>query len=482
MGKILEGLEPEKVFYYFEKICRIPHGSGNTDKLSDFCAEFAKKRGLDFFQDEMKNIVIFKEATKGKEKSPTLVIQGHLDMVAEKKPDSGHDFLKDPLKLRVDGDYIMAMDTTLGGDDGIAIAYALAILDSEEIPHPKLEVVFTVEEETGMTGAAAIDLSGLNGKFLLNIDSEEEGVLTVGCAGGLKSVAKFRLVKDFLTGKKYNLKITGLRGGHSGIEIDKERANAIILMGRVLYNLRNKTEIKLVNISGGNKDNAIPREAESSILIQDEELLFVRAILEETEANFKKEFSESDPNIQMSLQEEDFSEYEIFSDSQFDKILIFLMSVPDGVLNMSMKIPGLVETSSNLGIIRISGEYLEAVFALRSSVEERKEALNLKIKAIAKYLGAEYTQGSEYPEWDYNKDSVLIEFMKKTYLRMYGEELKINSIHAGLECGYILQKLGSNEAVSFGPEMHDIHTTEEKISISSIKRTYEYLLEILKEI
>lgn len=482
MGKVLEGLEPEKVLYYFEKICGIPHGSGNTDRLSDYCVEFAKKRNLEFFQDDIKNVIIFKNATEGRENSPTIVIQGHLDMVAEKLNDLDHDFLKDPLRLKVEGDYITAEGTTLGGDDGIAIAYALAILDSKEISHPKLEVIFTVEEETGMTGAANIDLSVLEGKYLLNIDSEEEGILTVGCAGGLRATAKFKLIKEKMSGKKCNLKVTGLRGGHSGIEIDKERANSNIIMGRILYDLRSRTDIKLINISGGSKDNAIPRETMCEVIFSNDELIFVKSILEDMELKLSREFSLSDPDIKIILKEEEFGEYEVLNDSQLDRVLIFLINVPNGVQNMSTKIPGLVETSTNLGIIRIKNSCFEAVFALRSSVKERKEALNIRIKSLAKYLGAEYAEGAEYPEWDYNSDSKLLEIMKQVYKKMYGKEPGISSIHAGLECGYILKKLGSNEAVSFGPEMHDIHTTEERISISSIKRTYDYIIEILKNI
>ena len=482
MSKVLENLKPEKVMYFFEEICLVPHGSGNNTKISNYVADFAKKRNLEFFQDGLKNIIVIKEATKGKENSPAVVIQGHLDMVTEKKSDSSHDFLKDSLRLKIDGDFIYAQDTTLGGDDGIAIAYALAILDSKEIVHPRLEVVFTVDEEIGMLGAAEIDLSSLQGKYVLNIDSEEEGILTVGCAGGLKSLTQIPLTRYSMLGKKYTIRLHGLKGGHSGIEIDKERANSNILLGRILYELRSKTDIKLINMFGGSKDNAIPRESTAEIVLTDEETFFVKTILEEKMENFNKEFLDSDPNIKIEIIENEISNYDVVLDSEFDKIVFFLMNVPNGVQNMSVKIPGLVETSTNLGIVRMDDEYFEAVFALRSSLKERKQALSLKIKSISKYIGANYIEGADYPEWDYNQNSKLLSVMKDIYKGMYGEFPKITTIHAGLECGYILKKINNSEAVSFGPNIFNIHTTEEKISISSIERTYNYLLEVLKNI
>lgn len=482
MSKVLENIEPEKVMYYFEKISRIPHGSGNSDGLSDYIAEFAKKKNLEFYQDSFKNIIVIKEATKGKETSKTLIIQGHLDMVAEKKPGSTHDFSKDPLKLRVEGDFISAKDTTLGGDDGIAVAYALAILDSKDIPHPKLEVVFTVDEEIGMIGAANIDLSFLEGKYVLNIDSEEEGVLTVGCAGGLKALVQIPLTRYELLGTKYTIRIHGLKGGHSGIEIDKERANSNILLGRILYELRSKTEVKLLNFYGGSQDNAIPRESTAEVVLTSQEVFYVKTLLEEQMSKLNKEFLDSDSGIKIEITENKLSTYKVISDSELDKIVFFLMNVPNGVQNMSAKIPGLVETSTNLGIVRMDENYFEAVFALRSSVKIRKEALSLRIKSLSKYLGATYTEGANYPEWDYNKDSKLLSIMIEVYKKNYGHEPKITTIHAGLECGYILEKIDGAHAVSFGPNMFNIHTTEEKISISSIERTYNYLLEILNNI
>lgn len=482
MSKILENLKPEKVMYFFEEISKIPHGSGNPEKLSNYIAEFAKQRNLEFQQDNLKNIILIKQATEGKEKSPTVVIQGHIDMVAEKKTSSTHDFLKDPLELKIDGDYIYAQDTTLGGDDGIALAYALAILDSEEIIHPRLEVVFTVDEEIGMLGAAAIDLSFLKGKYVLNIDSEEEGILTVGCAGGLKALTQMPLNRYSLMGKKYTIRLHGLKGGHSGIEIDKERANSNILLGRILYELRSKTDIKLINIFGGSQDNAIPRESTAEIVLKNDETFFVKTILEEMMQSFNKEFINSDPDIKIEIIENKISNYNVILDSEFDKIIFFLMNIPNGVQNMSVKIPGLVETSTNLGIIRMDGLYFEAVFALRSSVKERKKALSLKLKSISDYVGFNYSEGAEYPEWDYNQNSKLLSVMKNVYKLMYGEYPQITTIHAGLECGYILEKIKNAQAVSFGPNIYNIHTTEEKISISSIERTYNYLLEVLKNI
>ncbi len=482
MENKLGNIEPKNVLGFFEKICEIPHGSGNEKSLSDFCKEFAIERNLKFFQDQYSNIIIIKEATKGKELSETVILQAHLDMVNEKTITSNHDFEKDSLKLLVKDDYIFADQTTLGADNGIGVAYALAILDSDEIEHPRIEVIFTVEEEIGMMGAKNIDLSGLKGKFIINIDSEEEGVLTVGCAGGLKSKVEFKIQREKIFGKKYNLIISGLSGGHSGIEIDKERANANIILGRVINKLNTEFNIKIVNLSGGSKDNAIPRESHVEFILAENKYDNIVKCIESIQEELRKEYINSDSGISIDIEKLEEGEHEAIEASDAEKIITFLMMVPNGVQNMSMKISGLVETSTNLGILKTSEKSIELIMALRSSVKQRKTALSEKIECLSKYLGGKYEAGAEYPEWDFKLNSKLLDVMKNTYKNMYNKIPEVTTIHAGLECGYFIEKIKNTEAVSIGPNMYDIHTTEERISISSIKRTYEYILEVLKNI
>lgn len=468
-----------KVFEFFEEISSIPRGSGNTKKISDYCVDFAKTRNLEFYQDEMNNVIIWKAGTKGRENEEPVIIQGHLDMVAEKTSESSHDFEKDGLNLVYEGDYIYAKDTTLGGDDGIAIAYALAILDDDSLSHPPVEAVFTTDEEIGLLGAAKLDMNKLKGTRLLNIDSEEEGIILVSCAGGMTSESNIPLESKNKSGKEVVLTITGLKGGHSGVEITKERGNAVILMGRVLSELKKDIDMDIISIKGGLKDNAIPRECCVHMLCDEVDRL--ESLVLNINNVLSNEYISSDKEIKIVLSVNDEYSGKVMTKESFDKVCMYLNSVPNGIQNMSVDIDGLVETSLNLGIFETDTEKMKASYSVRSSVASRKVELGRKIKFITEYLGGTYNMYGEYPSWQYKKESCLRELMIDVYKKLYDKELIVEAIHAGLECGYFVQGKPELDVVSFGPNIYNIHTTEEKMSISSVNRTYDYLIEILKE-
>lgn len=479
---VLEGLQPERVFYYFEEITKIPHGSFHTKEISDYLVNFAEAHGLEVLQDSSNNVVIKKNASEGYENAPVVILQGHCDMVCEKTPDSTHDFLKDPLKLQIEGDFITAKDTTLGGDDGIAVAYALAILEDNTLKHPPLEVVITTDEEVGLLGAGALDTGCLSGRYLINMDSEEEGILWVGCAGGLTAKAEIPVRYEEIEGNLYEVTIDGLKGGHSGGEIDKIRANANKLMGRFLHLLGEKMAYALVNLQGGLKDNAIPRSSKALLTAEerDEGLLFETAGL--LEENLRTEYSGSDEEISIHVKPVGASAVRALHPVSREKIVFFLTYMPYGVEKMSGNIEGLVETSANPGIMKLAEEAFTVTFSVRSSVKSGKEELAGRIQYLTEFLGGEFSKDGDYPAWEYKKDSVLREIMRKTYVEVLGEEPLVKAIHAGLECGLFYEKMPGLDCVSFGPNMKDIHTTEEMLSISSTERMYRFLLKVLENI
>lgn len=480
--RVLEGLAPEKVFYYFEEITRIPHGSGNTTAISNYCVEFAKERGLEYYQDEFENVIIIKPATAGYENSKSVMIQGHLDMVNEKLPDSKHDFDKDPLKLMIEGDWITADGTTLGGDDGIAIAYALAILDSDDLEHPRLECVFTTDEEVGLTGANNLDCSNLKAEYMINIDSEDEGIFLASCAGGMRYNITLPVERVEREGLLVEFKLKNLTGGHSGCEIHKERANAVVLMGRALADIRKQVKYSLVNLYGGLKDNAIPRECSVQFAINEEDFDTLKSTIEKAVAVYKEEYALSDPDMDYEINSLGVSGVKAFSDEAFDKILIFLNFVPNGIQHMSLDIKDLVETSLNLGIANSVEDIISFSFALRSSVASRKIRLGDRMELLANYLGGTYECTGEYPAWSYKRDSHLRDIMCNTYKDLFGAVAKVEAIHAGLECGILSEKMPNVDMVSIGPDMKDIHTTEEMLSISSTQRVWQFLVEVLKRL
>lgn len=479
---MLETLQPQSVFKYFEEISCIPRGSGNTKAVSDYCAAFAREHGLRCYQDEWNNVIIIKEASEGREQASGVILQGHLDMVAVKEADSFHDFEKDPLPLTINGDWISSTKTSLGGDDGIAVAYALAILADDTISHPRLEVILTVDEETGMTGAKHIDLSMIRGKYMINLDSEEEGYILTSCAGGLNGDIRLPVQYTEAEGVFYTLSFEGLLGGHSGAEIGKERANAIKLAGRLLHTLGETAEIGVAAFSGGEKDNAIPRDCRIELFVRAEDASLFEETLRAEEAVYQAEYAVSDGGLSLKLTGHGSRCGRVLTPAAQEKLIFLLCNMPCGIQHMSMDIPGLPETSLNAGVARLSEECFSLTVSVRSSVRSRKHAVSRQLKYLTEFLGGEYVLCGEYPEWAYKRDSRLRELAAETYGELFGREAVIQAIHAGLECGLLLEKCPGLDIISIGPDMRDIHTPKERLSISSTRRTWEYLVALLKKL
>ena len=463
-----------RVFRYFEEFSAIPHGSGNTDMIAEYLVEFAKKRGLVCHRDEANNVVIKKPATEGYSERPTVIIQGHHDMVAEKAPDCKKDMEREGLDLYRDGDLLRAKDTTLGGDDGIALAYALALLDSDDIPHPALECVFTSDEEIGLLGAGALDGELLDGRLLINIDSDMEGIFTVGCAGGMRSdvTRKFDLIPCDMR-NCYELSLSGFKGGHSGVEIDRGRENGVKSLFKLLGELDG---VRLSLAVGGNADNAIPRGCKAVIFADDD----ITEAVAEAFAKLYAEIGSIEPDATYTLLPAKATDALCKEDS--DEVIAIINSLPSGVIAMSEDIPGLVQTSLNLGILRLEGGELSASFSVRSAKGNEKRSLGDRLAQIAYAHGCNYSERGAYPAWEYRKDSHLRDVMKDVYIRSYGKEPEIVTIHAGLECGLFSEKIEGLDCVSIGPDNFDIHTTEERLSLSSSRRVWEFLLEVLKSV
>ena len=478
--RALENCEPKRVFYYFEELCKIPHGSGNTKQISDYLVSFAKEHGLEYVQDEMNNVVIYKPATEGYEDAPAVILQGHMDMVCEKRPDVDHDFTKDPLNISVEDGYVTANGTTLGGDDGIAVAYGLALLESKDLAHPALEVLITVDEEIGLLGAEGFDCSVLKGKRLINLDSEAEGSLWISCAGGLSGISTIPVQRVEAEGQKAAVKITGLMGGHSGAEIDKKRANANVLMGRFLYSLQQETAYEIISLAGGQKDNAITREADAELLVED--INSVKACAEKLQKGFREEYAGTDEGITVEITDLGVASAKVLHPTSREKVLFFLMEVPFGIQKMSGSIDGLVETSTNIGIVKLGEDEFLGSSSVRSSVEAAGAALSDKICYLTEFLGGEYTVQGAYPAWEYRKDSPLRDQMVEVYEEMYGEKPNVVAIHAGLECGLFYKKIEGLDCVSLGPNMKDIHTSEEVLDIASTERVWKYLVKVLESL
>lgn len=480
--RVLENLEPNRVFYYFEEIANIPHGSRDTKRISDYLVDFGHRYHLETYQDEMNNVILIKEATAGYENAEPIIIQGHMDMVCEKEADSDINFETDPLSLYIDGDFVKAEKTTLGGDDGIAVAYALAILESDTISHPRLEVVITVDEEIGMLGAFEMDLSKLKGRRMLNIDSDDEGHFLTGCAGGMSVISNIPVRREAISGLGLEVCITGLEGGHSGAEIDKERGNANILMGRLFASLKEEMPFSIVHFAGGTKDNAIPRESKALLVIDEGDKEIAKNAIEEVCKQLQKEHSVTDPNvtIQTNFITEEKS-YQALDASSVMKIIFFLRETPDGMLHMSKSIKGLVETSLNLGILELQEDALHMVTSIRSSVSTRKEDLKNRLTMLIEFLGGEVNIEGDYPAWEYNSISPLRDEIEAVYTDMFGEKPIFEAIHAGLECGIFYEKLSGLDCVSFGPNNFDIHTPKERLSISSTKRVWDFIIKFLEQ-
>ena len=500
---VLSDLEPKSVFTFFEEITRIPHGSGNVEQISDYLVSFAKERNLFCIQDEWKNVIIVKEATPGYEGEPAVILQGHMDMVAVKKPDCDIDLRTEGLQVAVRGDEIYAEGTSLGGDDGIAVAYSLALLDSHTIKHPRLEVIITVDEEVGMDGARAIDLSMLTGNRMVNLDSEDEGIFLTSCAGGARVKCNLPLSVEEGEGTVYKVTLDGLLGGHSGGEIHKERGNSNCLFGRLLKRACDRIPVRLCKVKGGLADNAIPRETPGLLLVEEKDCAVFTEILSDLEEEIKGELVTRDPGFYIRAEAVDEmayssvdaagrKRYQCVSAADTKKAADFLAAMPNGVQAMSADMPGLVETSLNMGILEFDVEQdgasagcpvpvvLLAEFSVRSSVESAKHALIGKLHAITELAGGRNEVTGDYPGWAYRKDSPLRDKMVALYEKMYGVTPKVEAIHAGLECGILGSKIKDLDCVSIGPQMTAIHTTEETLSISSTRRVWEYLVTLLE--
>lgn len=476
---VLEELEPQEVFHYFEEISQIPRGTFNTKAISDYCVKFAQDRGLEVIQDELNNVIIKKPGTEGYEESEPVIIQGHVDMVCEKTEVSDHDFMKDPLDLYVEDGFVKARDTTLGADDGIAVAIALALLDSDDIPHPPLEAVFTVDEEVGMGGAGGIDLTPLKGKMLINLDSEDEGTIIAGCAGGLSFCMNLPIGRKQVTGDCLEVTIRGLKGGHSGMEIDQQRGNANKLAGRLLNRLNQNMDISLADIQGGAKDNVIPSSCKFTIVVHDS--VKAEMIIENMTNIWKQEFGEDEPELDVVVTKTENAEKSVMSDMDMKKVIFFINNCQNGVYGFSRSLKGLVETSDNLGIVGTEENKVTFVLLIRSSVSSRLEEVKEAFVSWAEFLGGTFELSGAYPAWMYKENSRIRPIVAEVFEKVYGKVPNISTIHAGLECGLLSGKKPELDCVSFGPRMYDIHSVNERLDIASTWRMWNIIKEVLKE-
>ena len=478
-AKRLAGLEPAAVFGYFEEICAIPHGSRNTKMISDYLVGFAKAHNLTYHQDEMNNVILFAPGTCGMEDRPPVILQGHIDMVCEKEASCPIDMAAEGLDVTHDDTCVYAKGTTLGGDDGIATAMAMALLADDTIPHPPLEVVMTTEEEIGLLGATAIDLSQLKGRTLINLDSEAEGVFTVSCAGGCTACISLPVERRAVYGPCIRLTVDSLQGGHSGADIHLKRANANKIMGEFMSRIQKLMPLCLTSLSGGAKDNAIPRSCQATLVAMGINLERINDIAAALQEEVRANYDEPDATVQAF--DVDALGGNSLSTESTAKVISLLCSAPNGVQKWSADIEGLVQTSLNLGIAKL-GDRFSATFSVRSSVNSEKQEVLDQLKALAEMLDGTYSQDGEYPAWEYRKESHLLDTMVRVYREMFAQEPKVEAIHAGLECGLFSQKLPGLDCVSIGPQMYDIHTTRERLEIASTERVWKFLLEVLKNL
>ncbi len=477
--KRLAGLEPAAVFGYFEEICAIPHGSRNTKMISDYLVDFAKAHDLKYMQDADNNVILFGEGTCGMEDHAPVILQGHMDMVCEKDADCPIDMATEGLDVTHDGKVVFAKGTTLGADNGIAVALAMAILADKSIPHPPLEVIVTTDEEIGLLGAASVDLSGLKGRTMINLDSEGEGIFTVSCAGGCTVNLSLPVERHAVYGPCIRLVVEGLQGGHSGADIHLNRGNANKIMGEFMSRIQKIMPLCLTSLVGGAKDNAIPRSCQANLVAMGIHLERINTIAEELQAEVRAQYNEPDVTIQAF--DVDAMGGNSLSTASTAKIISLLCSAPNGVQSWSKDIEGLVQTSLNLGVIKL-GDRFHATLSVRSSVNEEKAELLDQLKKLAELFEASYSQQGAYPAWEYKKESNLREVMVHTYRSMFGREPRVEALHAGLECGLFSEKLPGLDCVSIGPQMHDIHTSRERLEIASTERTWNFLLEVLKNL
>lgn len=475
---VLSHLEPKRVFEIFEDICSVPHGSGNIWQISNYCVDFAKQRGLEHIQDELGNVIIFAPGTSGYEQAEPVILQGHMDMVCVKTPDCPLDLEKDGLELYVDGDYVRAKNTSLGADNGIAVAMALAIIDSPELPHPPIEALLTVDEEVGLFGAAGVDMTPLKGNKLVNMDSEEEGVFTVSCAGGVRVNCVLPVEKEQTALAPITVSVDGLLGGHSGIEINKGRGNSNKLMGRVLAAIGEKTPVQLASLEGGTADNVIARACKAVVCVADAQAAADAAA--EMESVFRAELAQTDPGVRVVVEKLAQAPAQVVTAADTAKVIAALQSLPQGVQAMSKSIEGLVQTSLNMGQLNLVESAVVLRISLRSSVADEKAALLARIQSVIESAGGSISTEGDYPAWEYREDSPLRDLFIQVYVDQYGKQPKVDAIHAGLECGLLSGKRPELDCISIGPDLVGVHSVEEKLSIASTQRVWEFLLEVLK--
>ncbi len=483
MKSAIEGLEPKLVWEHFYNISQIPRGSGNETAIGEYIVSIAEKNNLPYKKDEYGNIIVSQPATPGYENKPTVIIQGHTDIVCEKNNDTEHDFEKDPIKLVRDGEWMKADGTTLGSDNGIGVACGLAIMDGDSIEHPPMEFLFTIDEETGLTGAEGLTTDFVDGRIMLNLDSEEEGALYIGCAGGKHTILRRKIdwenAPAGLTAMQ--VKIGGLSGGHSGLNINQGLGNSIKLISRFLFNLKDKMNYRLVGINAGNKHNAIPREAAATILIPANDENMLTNFAKEKDTIYKNELQFVDKSVFITVESTDAVE-KVFSKELQTDIINVLYSMPHGVMAMSHAIDGLVETSTNMAIVETKTDQVEMLTSQRSSVASSIIDIADKVKAVGELGAFEVEQGGGYPAWQPNPDSSILKLAEKTYAEKFGKKAKVKAIHAGLECGLIGEKYPGMDMLSFGPTIEGAHSPDERVNIDDVKKIWDFLLELLKKV
>lgn len=494
-------LSPSEVFSYFQEICAIPHGSGNTGMIADYCLEFAKLHGLKARKDAADNVVIFKAGSSGYEDCEPVILQGHLDMVCEKEPDCDIDMSVQSIKACTDGKMVWADGTTLGADDGIAIAFILAVLASDTIAHPPIQAVLTSDEEIGMLGARDLDTSELTAKRLINIDSENEGILYVSCAGGVRAECDIPVVYEdavgWLSGGEqddnasdaagngqvcFEIKISGLAGGHSGVEIHKQHTNAIRLLASLLSHASGAADFRLVSLSGGGKENAIPKEAKAVVSVRSCDATTFEQSIKESADVWMQEISATEPHAKIELEKTDIAADKVLDSKSTANVIYALWLSPDGVYKMSQEIKGMVQTSLNLGTAYLDADKLVYKYLIRSNTAAGKKLLLERVTTFVKHLSGKVVTMSDYPAWEYKSDSQLRKICVESFTNVYGHEPEVTSIHAGLECGILAGKMPGVDMISFGPTLESVHTPDECMDVASVQRTWEYLLEILKSL
>lgn len=476
----LSKLEPRTLFKYFDEICHIPHGSGNTDAIAKYCTDFADDHKLQWYRDEANNVIIRKPASKGYENSDTIILQGHIDMVCEKNADVDFDFTKDAINAYTDGDYIRAKGTTLGGDNGIAVAMMLAILDDDSLDHPPLEILLTADEEIGMVGAFALDCSKLTGHKLLNLDSEYEGSLMCSCAGGLTANSVLPVKREKKKLQLAKIEISGLTSGHSGVEIDKGRANSNVLMARLLYRLAAVYDYQIAALEGGSRETAIASASSAALGIRAEDAKPIAVAVDDFKKIVMCEYASTEPGMAITFEPGMAAETDFLTAESTKLVCKVLAALPDSVQEMSIDMPGLVQTSSNFGILKLDDD-LTFVNSIRSSMTSKKKMVFDQISAIVDLAGGETTETGNYPGWAYNPNSKLKDTIVAAYEKITGKQPAIEAVHAGIECGLFADSIENLDCVSLGPDMGDVHTPNEYLSISSSARTFELLKMVLKE-